>query len=204
MVQHGLCAGCGLCAAIGGDAVGMRLRAPGYARPEQTGALTAAQERQIAEACPGSVVAPWSGDAPDPLWGPSLQVHTGHATDDAVRHAASSGGVLSALAIHALQSGLADRVVHVAMDAAAPLLTTLQTSMGRDQVIAAAGSRYGPATPLADIVVRTSARRTADLHRQTLRRVGAAPVRPDRSPGGRGGAADAVVLLRRHPEPGRN
>ncbi len=151
VVRSRLCAGCGLCASVAGDAVTMTLAPPGFARPVQTAPISAAAERTIAAACPGSVVAPWPADA-DPLWGPMLEVYTGNATDPAVRHAGSSGGVLSALAIHALTSGLADRVVHVAMDPAHPTLNRIQQSVGREQVIEAAGSRYAPASPLAGIV----------------------------------------------------
>ena len=148
-----LCSGCGLCASIGGDAVTMAMRPPGFARPIQSAPLTPEVEQRIALACPGSVVAPWpTGIEVDPLWGPYLAVHTGNATDPEVRHAGSSGGVLSALAIHALASGLADRVVHVAMDEASPTLNRLQRSLSAAQVIEAAGSRYAPASPLAGIV----------------------------------------------------
>ena len=153
VIRGRLCSGCGLCASLGGDAVTMTMRAPGFARPVQSAPITPEAERQIALACPGSVVAPWRTDmAVDPLWGPYLGVHTGNATDPDVRHAGSSGGVLSALAIQALSSGLVDRIVHVAMDEASPTLNRIQRSVAPGQVIEAAGSRYAPASPLAAIV----------------------------------------------------
>lgn len=152
VVRGRLCSGCGLCASLGDGAVKMALKPPGFARPVQTAPLTAEAERSIAAACPGSVVAPWAGAQVDPLWGPSLAIFTGNATDPEVRHAGSSGGVLSALAIHALATGLADRIVHVAMDEASPTLNRIQRSVDAAQVIEAAGSRYAPASPLAAIV----------------------------------------------------
>lgn len=147
-----LCSGCGLCASLGGDAVTMALLPPGFARPVQAGALDAATEQAIAATCPGSRVAPWRGPTVDPIWGPYLDVRTGNATDPRIRYAGSSGGVLSALAVHALETGMADRIVHVAMDEASPTLSRIQRSVAPEQVIEAAGSRYAPASPLAGIV----------------------------------------------------
>lgn len=147
-----LCTGCGLCAGVAPDAIAMETVAPGYSRPLQAAPLTPKQERQIASACPGAVVAPWGHDPQvDPYWGPSHQVLTGFATDDRVRHVGSSGGVLSALAIHALQSGLVERVLHVVADPAQPTRNIMQWSVNAQEVLAGAGSRYAASSPLADI-----------------------------------------------------
>lgn len=148
-----LCSGCGLCASLSGGAVEMHLAAPGYARPRETAPVSPEIDRLIEATCPGSIVAPW-GQAPhtDPRWGPYRAIYTGHATSADMRHAGSSGGVLSALLAHILETGQADRIVHTAMDEAAPTLNRIQRSFGRDAVLAAAGSRYAPASPLAGIV----------------------------------------------------
>jgi coenzyme F420 hydrogenase subunit beta len=98
------------------------------------------------------VVAPWQGDAPvDPYWGPLRQVLTGHATDPDVRFEGSSGGAISALLIHALNSGLVDRVVHVGPDPQAPTRNVTVVSRTPEDVLARAGSRYTASSPLADI-----------------------------------------------------
>ncbi len=55
-----------------------------------------------------------------PVWGPWFQTLTGHAVDGDVRHQASSGGALSALLIHALATGVVDRVLHVVADPERP------------------------------------------------------------------------------------
>ena len=152
------CAGCGLCASLAGGAVELTTVAPGFTRPLQRATLSAAAEAAIAATCPGLVVDN-RPDAPhdDPLWGPWRTVATGHATDAALRHHASSGGVLSALLGHALATGVVDYVVATAMDPARPLGNVTVAAADRDAVFAAAGSRYAASSPLADIGARLDA-----------------------------------------------
>ena len=146
------CAGCGLCAGLD-PAIRLERDAQGWWRPEPGGTPLPTTAARLAAACPGARVAPWD-EAPqcDPLWGPWRRCLTGHATDPELRHLASSGGALSALALHLLASGAADRVLHVGMDPAHPLLTAIRRSTGRAEVLAGAGSRYAPAAPLATLM----------------------------------------------------
>lgn len=148
-----LCTGCGLCAGISGGNIVMDIDSAGFERPIVRGTIDATVETQIADACPGSRIAPWDrSDRPvHPYWGPIGSIATGHACDAEVRHVGSSGGMLTALAIHALDSGMVDGVIHVTMDAAQPLRTAVVVSRTRAHVIAAAGSRYGPSAPLQSI-----------------------------------------------------
>lgn len=147
-----LCAGCGLCAAVSGGAVTMAMTAPGYLRPAQTAPLAPAAEATVAAACPALVIEQRPA-APhdDPLWGPWRSVATGYSTDAALRHNASSGGVISALATHALATGQVDFVVQTGPDPAAPLANRTAASTTPSDVFAAAGSRYAPSAPLADL-----------------------------------------------------
>jgi len=147
-----LCSGCGLCAGVSGGALAMTTVAPGYSRPAPQGPVAPATERAIAAACPGAIVAPWA-DAPhrDPAWGPWFRSLTGFATDPRLRHQASSGGGISALLIHALESGLVDRVLHVEADPDRPTRNRMRWSVSREDVIEGAGSRYAASSPLADI-----------------------------------------------------
>lgn len=141
-----------MCASVAGDAVSLELAPPGYLRPRQTATITAEAERKIARACPGSEVAPWGDDANvHPAWGPLGTVATGHATDEGLRHNASSGGMISALLDHALASGLADAVVQTRADAIDPVGNLTVISTTPEEVEAAAGSRYAPSAPLQAI-----------------------------------------------------
>lgn len=147
-----LCTGCGLCAGVSGGAIKMETVAPGYSRPAQSAAISSDIEAAIATACPGAKVAAW-GAAPNrhPMWGPWYQALTGHATEPDMRHAGSSGGVLSALLGHALETGLVDRVLHVTADPSRPTRNVLTWSRSVEQVMAAAGSRYSASSPLESI-----------------------------------------------------
>lgn len=147
-----LCTGCGLCASVAGAAIEMQVVSPGYNRPRQKAPITAEAEQLISQACPGAVVAPWDGELQvDPYWGPWRQVFTGHATDEATRYEGASGGALSALLVHALNTGLIDRVIHVAADPASPTRNIITCSRTAAEVLAGAGSRYTASSPLTGI-----------------------------------------------------
>ncbi len=148
-----LCSGCGLCAGVSAGAVTLETVAPGYTRPAVPATPDAAAERKIAAACPGAVVAPWHepGAETHPYWGPHRQVATSHAADAGVRFEGSSGGVISALLIEALETGLVSAVLHTGADPDNPTRNIVQWSRTRDAVIAGAGSRYAASSPLAAI-----------------------------------------------------
>jgi coenzyme F420 hydrogenase subunit beta len=61
----------------------------------------------------------------------------------------SSGGVLSAIALHLLENAKVDFVAQIAASATDPLMNVMQLSRSREDVLHAAGSRYGPSAPLA-------------------------------------------------------
>ncbi len=154
VARGNLCAGCGLCAGIAPQAVAMAMTPPGYLRPQQTATLTAAQESGIATACPALVVDESglpAAPVDDPLWGRSHFTGTGFATDAALRHRASSGGVLSALLAQALASGLVDFVIQTGADPDVPTANLTGISTTADDVAANAGSRYAPSAPLAGL-----------------------------------------------------
>ena len=148
------CAGCGACAGLAPGKVVMQVAAPGYLRPVQTAPLSPPEEAAIARACPGlgqSVAA--QGRADPVLWGPYMAMQTGWATDPAIRFAGSSGGALSAILLYLLDKRVVEAVVQTA---AAPDLQIGNATVITDDragVMAAAGSRYAPSAPLADLAV---------------------------------------------------
>lgn len=147
-----LCAGCGACAAIAPGRVAMREAAPGFARPVQTGPVTPREDAAIAAVCPGLVEEVEAGGRRDHvLWGPYLEMRTGHATDPGLRHAASSGGALSAVLVHLLETGAVDGVIQTGASEAVPVGNAAVLSRDAAAVRAAAGSRYAPSSPLDGI-----------------------------------------------------
>jgi coenzyme F420 hydrogenase subunit beta len=147
-----LCAGCGLCAGISDGAIRMDVVAPGFNRPTTTKAVTPEIDAIIDDCCPGSTVAPWA-EAPNThfAWGPWRSIGTGYSTDPDLRYSASSGGMISALALQAMDAGLVDAVVQVGRHSDDPIRNAVYVSNDTDGVRKWVGSRYGPSSPLADI-----------------------------------------------------
>ena len=157
-----LCAGCGACAALAPGKVAMEIAAPGYLRPVQQAALDPAEEAAIARTCPGlGQVVSAEGRTSPVLWGPYVSMQTGWATDPEVRFAGSSGGALSMILLHLLDSGVVDAVVQTAASADLPIGTAPVVTQTRAGVMAAAGSRYAPSAPLADLPAQMAAHQTA-------------------------------------------
>jgi coenzyme F420 hydrogenase subunit beta len=154
IVRDGLCSGCGACVYATPDgAVSMAMQSNGFLRPMASRPLAPVEQRAIRQVCPGIGLSHAVSDQGrveyTPEWGPIMDMMAGHATDEEVRHKASSGGALSALLIHLLESGKVDFVVHTRASATQPLLNQATFSTNRVEVLTGAGSRYAPAAPVA-------------------------------------------------------
>lgn len=153
VVDANLCTGCGLCAGVfSPTAASMALNEEGFLRPVQSRALNQAEAQLFDRICPGAGLQhPDRDNTFQALWGPIQTVMAGHAIDDEVRFKGSSGGVLSALAIYLLETGLVQGVLHISVSEEHPFENSIQLSTTREDVLRAAGSRYAPASPLAEI-----------------------------------------------------
>jgi coenzyme F420 hydrogenase subunit beta len=168
VVDWGLCTGCGACyyacrkggvSLVNINSTGIRPKfnedqcttcreclsfCPGYA-------VNATPREALAGSSP-IVAAPAHPSDPSPVdggleAGPSLEIWEGHATDRDLRHAASSGGALSALALYCLEQESMAFVLHTGMDQTTPWTNTTSQSRNRAELLARAGSRYAPASP---------------------------------------------------------
>lgn len=149
IARGNLCAGCGACAALAPGRIDMRVIAPGFLRPHQSASLSTDEEAAIADVCPGLGQRVEAAGRPDPvLWGPYREMMTGHATDPEIRFAGASGGALSALLVHLLDSGTVDAVVQTAADEDLPIGNVTVIATDRQAILKAAGSRYAPSAPL--------------------------------------------------------
>jgi coenzyme F420 hydrogenase subunit beta len=155
IVDRHLCMGCGTCAAARPDLVTMVDTEKHGRRPQLEPGVDPSTTRSLAKLCPGreiSFVAPRNYN--EAAWGPILEVWEGHAVDPELRHRGSSGGAVSALALHGIESGSAAGVVQVAARRDQPLLNETVISRSRQEILAASASRYAPASPcekLADV-----------------------------------------------------
>ncbi len=127
----------------------MKLSDRGYLRPsiiepDKVDALTV-----FNDTCPGRRVEHVDFQTKrHPIWGALIAVRAGHSTDREVRREGSSGGIVSALAIHLLERGAVAFVAQIAVDHTDPLRNEMQLSRSRADVLRAAGSRYSPSAPL--------------------------------------------------------
>lgn len=149
VVANGMCIGCGLCESVTNGRVAMTMTPAGGLRPDST-SFTPAEEQTLMASCPGNIVsARLDGDAPvDPIWGQYRQMMMAWAGEPDVRYRAATGGVLTALARHLIDSGTVAFVLHVRADPTQPMRSVWTISETVDEVLEASGSRYGPVAPL--------------------------------------------------------
>jgi coenzyme F420 hydrogenase subunit beta len=150
VVGNGFCTGCGLCESLAPKgAIEMKLSELGYLRPAVVQADKVDALAVFSDTCPGKRIEHVDfQEKRHPLWGPLIAVRAGHSTDPEIRREGSSGGVVSALAIHLLDSGAVAFVAQIAVDHTDPLRNEMQISRSRADVLRAAGSRYSPSAPL--------------------------------------------------------
>ena len=156
--EQGLCAGCGLCQAIAGPGrVQVTKASNGYERPVITGSIDDAVVDTIYDCCPGTRIDGLPArliDADtkiDKVWGPWRRIVRGWAGDPAQRFEGATGGALTALAGYLLDSKRVSFILHVKASRREPTFGERHLSFSKEDVLEAAGSRYGPAAPLIDI-----------------------------------------------------
>ena len=159
IVTDAMCVGCGLCQSVAGpDKVRVPLTTTGYERPIAQSALDHDTVDRIYDVCPGIRVHGLperdidSDTTVDHIWGPLKRITRAWAADPAIRHRGATGGVLTALAIYLLDSGRVDFILHAKESKSNPLGGERHLSFTREDVLEGAGSRYGPTTPLIDVL----------------------------------------------------
>ncbi len=149
-----LCCGCGACAYIAPDQIEM-IDALDYGRrPRVRVGMDIAATQDAMSVCPGielTRISKPSGQLGDgsfySVWGPVSGVWEGHAADSQIRFEGSSGGLATALAWYAMEKlGMAG-TLHIAARQDVPYLNQTVFSKTKGQLLAAAGSRYAPASP---------------------------------------------------------
>lgn len=157
VAERQLCTGCGACAFVQPDVVTMvddldqgrrpLVLADGDGEPDTSEALAVCPGAALSHPVPPAQLV---GDGHPELasaWGPVLEVWEGYASDVEIRHAASSGGATTALALHCLTSEAMHGVLHTAARQDLPYLNQTVLSRTRAELLAATGSRYAPASP---------------------------------------------------------
>lgn len=156
IAREGLCIGCGLCEAVAGpDNVKVVKTLTGYERPVVVGTLDHATVDRIYDVCPGTRIDGMpereidSSTRMDDVWGPWHRMVRAHAADPEIRFEGSTGGVLTALGSYLLSSGRVSFVYHARASGEEPTFGEAHLSFSHADVVAGAGSRYGPTAILA-------------------------------------------------------
>ena len=157
IVDDGLCLGCGLCAALAPDAVHMARGTDGDLRPYATADFTDEDMQKVSQTCPSLRVeglpsavgdlAPYQ----DAVWGPYYEMGLGYANQPDIRHQASTAGMLTMLAIALIETKQVDAIMHVKAADAPANFGVATLSRTKEEIICAAGSRYGPTATLVTI-----------------------------------------------------
>lgn len=141
--KNHLCLGCGLCSSIiGHDKCKMVLSKDGFYYPNLEAGV---DDSVIKEICPGIRV---HSNVHDEFWGKYLDISEGWATDGEIRFHASSGGVVSSLAIYLIQERIVDSILQVGVSSDDYRYNILKVSSNREEVLNNAQSRYAPALSL--------------------------------------------------------
>lgn len=88
------------------------------------------------------------------VWGRREKVYLSYSRDSNIRHKASSGGVLTSLALYLLDSGKVDKIIHTCASKENPMETETCISGTKDEVLACCGSRYSISSPFFDCLER--------------------------------------------------
>ncbi|MBX3180442.1 MAG: Coenzyme F420 hydrogenase/dehydrogenase, beta subunit C-terminal domain [Candidatus Hydrogenedentes bacterium] len=159
IIQGGLCTRCGACAGIC-PAEKISFRDPlGACLPAIDDSVDCGDCGGLCrDVCPGESVdfaalnrAVMGGVPADMLLGHAESWHVAWASDPAVRAGGASGGAITAMALHLLESGAVQGVVCLIDDPAAPLLPRAVIATDRDTLMLSQQSKYSLA-PLLTVL----------------------------------------------------
>lgn len=135
------CIGCGLCQSE--LDVNLPENNKGYIKPSVEGFI--GKEEFLKNVCPimddGTEYLS-CGD----IWGDRIGIYAGFSNDSEIRQKASSGGVLTELAIYLLEAKLVDGIIQISADKNDPTATAVCVSTDKQQVLQCCGSRYSIST----------------------------------------------------------
>lgn len=140
------CTGCGLCHSVYG--VELKNTEKGFLVPES---LSKSQRKCLDDICMCSG-AFWRDNKKYSIWGPTVTPpFYAFSQNTHIRKKASSGGILTEIAIHLLKSGCVDGVIQTRVSCNSPIKTETVVSTTEEDVRSCAGSRYTVSSPLFEL-----------------------------------------------------
>ena len=138
------CTGCGLCASI--KDVDIEMEKNGFRE------ISFSDNRDgfLEKVCPSGGVQCEQLE-PGKIWGREHGVFLSYSLNSSVRKKASSGGVLTTIALYLLDHKLVDGIIQVKGKDSDPIETEVVCSQTKEEVLACMGSRYSSSMPLDNI-----------------------------------------------------
>lgn len=133
------CVGCGLCESLGKAKCSVNDK--GYMTP------ISGDEKWLMKTCPAGGSQTKSMD-PTNVWGRAIEVFYGWSNNPEVRRNASSGGIISEIAVFLLQEKKVDGIIHVESNKQNVTETKTVISCTPEEVYSRCGSRYSISHPL--------------------------------------------------------
>ncbi|MEA3213066.1 MAG: coenzyme hydrogenase subunit beta [Chthoniobacter sp.] len=152
VVEWRLCIGCGACASRWPEQIRLYdFPSEGIRPVVQDGA--GEHSRNCLDVCPAILghvplakVPSVADSSFAAAWGQVVEIWEGYATDPEIRYQGSSGGALTAISAYCLERLGWHGVLHIAQDEGDSLRNRTRLSHTRAELLAAAGSRYSPAS----------------------------------------------------------
>ncbi|MDG5466837.1 Coenzyme F420 hydrogenase/dehydrogenase, beta subunit C-terminal domain [Deltaproteobacteria bacterium IMCC39524] len=158
VAEYQLCCGCGVCGYLNPSKYKIQ-DVPRFGKRPVVNPGLEGNDDTLEAICPGTSVCHEQSslnqaDLIEELkagWGPILEIWEVSSTDPEIRFKGSSGGAISALALYCLEREGMSGALQVTSDSEKPYLNRNVLSRSREEILAAVGSRYSPASPCEDL-----------------------------------------------------
>ena len=139
------CTGCGLCHSVYN--IPFERDGKNFLKPSQKKCRILKKMNDI---CPFGKygVSKYSGN----VWGEYISACRAYSADNGIRRKASSGGVITSLAIYLLRTKKVDGVILTKADENMPYHCVTFCARTEEEILSACGSRYSQSSPLMDIL----------------------------------------------------
>ena len=143
ILKSGFCLGCGMCETVCTSQRCSMILENGFYVPQFKSQITKNDIETICRVCPGIHIE--SKEKIKDVWGNIIAIKEAWSADNGIRKKASSGGIISTLAIYLLETRQIDAVLQVGVSDSSYLYNELKISHTREEVLNNVGSRYAPA-----------------------------------------------------------
>lgn len=86
------------------------------------------------------------------IWGGTKDIFLSYSNDDDIRYRASTGGVLTTIAIYLLDTKKVDYIIQTRASKSNPIKNETFISSNKDDILSCLGSRYGISSPLMNLL----------------------------------------------------